>query len=109
MHVAHQMLMEFMMTGTRSAFMPHLHIGSDSQLMTTNRRRHNQGSQAKRLTAGQAKALSARNLTEETCREFDYILSHHNGEPVQAALYRDKSGRAVAQKVQTKDKRFHHW
>lgn len=60
----------------------------------------------KALLQGEAKALSARKLTEETCRRFDYIMAHYNGEPVQAALYRDKNGRAVAQKIRTKDKRF---
>lgn len=67
----------------------------------------NQGqAKQKDLLQGEAKALSARNLTEETCRRFDYVMAHYNGEPVQAALYRDKNGRAVAQKIRTKDKRF---
>lgn len=67
----------------------------------------NQGkAQQKNLLQGEAKALAARNLTEETCRRFDYIATHHNNQPVQAALYRDKNGRAVAQKVRTRDKSF---
>ena len=96
--------------GHTFCFSCHTYISEpDSQAVNDNEPAavHNQGqAKQKDLLQGEAKALSARNLTEETCRRFDYILSHHNGEPVQAALYRDKNGRAVAQKVRTKDKRF---
>ena len=52
------------------------------------------------------KRYKARGLTEETCRKFGYVCTHHNGELVQAAIYRDAKGRPVAQKLRTKDKKF---
>ena len=55
---------------------------------------------------GQARALTARGLTEETCRKFGYRIATRNGEPVQVADYRDAEGTLVAQKVRTKDKKF---
>lgn len=58
------------------------------------------------LLTGTFEAIQARRLTEETCRKFGYQVAHHRGEPVQVATYRDQSGRPVAQKLRTKDKRF---
>ena len=58
------------------------------------------------LLQGEAQALPARGLTEETCQKFGYICTTHNGENVQAAMYRDAKGRPVAQKLRTKDKKF---
>lgn len=50
-------------------------------------------------------ALSARALTEETCRKWDYGVNHELG--VQVANYRDlTTGKVVAQKVRRPDKSF---
>ena len=58
------------------------------------------------LLEGQVQAISARQLTEETCHKFGYLASTYQGEPVQVAVYRNKSGIPVAQKLRTKDKQF---
>lgn len=58
------------------------------------------------LLQGHYEALPARCLTEETCRKFGYIVTTWNNEPAQVATYRDHSGRQLAQKVRTKDKKF---
>ena len=58
------------------------------------------------LLTGTFEAIQARRLTEETCRKFGYQVAQYRGEPVQVATYRDLSGRPVAQKLRTKDKRF---
>lgn len=58
------------------------------------------------LLEGEVQALPARGLTEETCLKFGYTCTTHNGELVQVATYRDASGRPVAQKLRTKDKKF---
>ena len=64
--------------------------------------------EAKRQDLLQAtfQAIPARGLSEETCRKFGYGVTTHKGQPVQVATYRDKSGRPVAQKIRTADKRF---
>jgi twinkle protein len=55
---------------------------------------------------GQVQALSARGLTEETCRKFGYRVTKDGAKPVQVADYRDAEGALVAQKVRDKDKNF---
>ena len=69
-------------------------------------KRHQQTPMYSDLLEGEAQALPARGLTEETCQKFGYICATHNGELVQVATYRDASGRPVAQKLRTKDKKF---
>jgi twinkle protein len=61
---------------------------------------------SKEFLLGEAQALQARGLTEETCRKFDYRVARENGQPVQVADYRDADGVLVAQKVRRKDKTF---
>ena len=56
----------------------------------------------KELLKGEVKSLRHRKLTEETCRKFGY-LCHKD---LELAVYRDKGGRAVAQKVRDKNKNF---
>ena len=58
------------------------------------------------LLKGTFENLPARRLTAEDCRKFDYQVVMYEGQPAQAATYRDKSGRPVAQKIRTRDKRF---
>lgn len=58
------------------------------------------------LLKGKAEAIPARGLSKATCKKFGYLVGHHNGEQVQMAVYRDKHGKPVAQKIRTKDKRF---
>lgn len=52
------------------------------------------------------KALEKRGITAETCKLFGYGYSHHNGNPVQVAVYRDKQGKEIAQHLRDADKRF---
>jgi twinkle protein len=58
------------------------------------------------IDAGGYRALTKRNLSEETCRKWGYSVSRFNGEPVQIATYRDTGGRPVAQKIRTPSKEF---
>ena len=58
------------------------------------------------IPTGEAKALSKRKLTEETCRKFGYTVSQYNGELVQVANYRNNEGKIVAQKIRFADKSF---
>ena len=53
-----------------------------------------------------SKRYQQEDWSEETCRKFGYGVTTHKGQPVQVATYRDKSGRPVAQKIRTADKRF---
>jgi len=63
-------------------------------------------SQQKTLLTGEIKAISARRLTEESCQKFGYMTGVHNGQPVQIAVYRDKNGKPVAQKLRNANKQF---
>ena len=56
-------------------------------------------SEQKTLLKGEIKAIPARRLTEESCLKFGYMTGMHKGQPVQIAVYRDKNGKAVAQKL----------
>ena len=59
------------------------------------------------LIHGEPKAIPARGLNEDDCRKFGYLIgTKANGEPVQIAQYRDKSGNIIAQKVRGRDKSF---
>ena len=58
------------------------------------------------LLQGTFEAIKARRLTEETCRFYGYQVAQYGGEPVQVANYRDGTGRPVAHKLRTRDKRF---
>lgn len=55
---------------------------------------------------GEYRALSKRNITEETCKKFGYFIGEHKGETVQVAQYRNAEGQVIAQKVRTADKKF---
>mgnify|MGYP003644768433 FL=1 len=56
----------------------------------------------KDLLPGEVKSLKHRGLTEETCRKFGYLCN----KDLELAVYRDKAGKAVAQKVRDKAKNF---
>jgi len=58
------------------------------------------------LLNGDYTEITARGLTEETCRKYGYMVGEYKGQRVQIATYRDASGQPVAQKLRTKDKRF---
>lgn len=62
--------------------------------------------QQKDLLQGIPKAIPARGLTEATCKKWGYLTGQQNGQPVQIAVYRDKSGKTVAQKIRTPTKQF---
>lgn len=50
--------------------------------------------------------LTARKVSERTCRYYNYGVAHYKGHPVQVAQYRDKMGKIVAQKLRFADKKF---
>lgn len=54
----------------------------------------------------QHRDLPRRHLRKSTVQKYGYGTATYHGQPVQVATYRDRDGRAVAQKVRTKDKRF---
>jgi len=58
------------------------------------------------LLTGEAKAIPARGLTVESCQKYGYLTGVHNGQPVQMAVYRDKHGKPVAQKLRNAKKQF---
>lgn len=75
--------------------------------------RESTGEKPKRaMVTGEAGALSARGITEETCRKWGYLLGRHphpktrEEARVQIANYRDESGHVVAQKLRWGDKSF---
>lgn len=55
---------------------------------------------------GELKALPKRNLTEESCKVWDYKVGTHNNQPVQVANYRNMQGEVVAQKLRFPNKEF---
>ncbi len=59
------------------------------------------------IPIGEARDLTKRHLTEETCRRAGYTVSRMGGELVQVANYRDpETGEVVAQKVRGAGKEF---
>jgi twinkle protein len=56
---------------------------------------------------GEVVSLSARGITEETCRKWGYCVGEVAGQPVQIANYKDSSGVRVAQKIRFRNKDFH--
>lgn len=55
---------------------------------------------------GRYSALTARGISEETCRKSGYWLAKVNGNMYQVADYRDQNGSIVSQKVRDKEKNF---
>ena len=51
-------------------------------------------------------ALSNRHIHEESCRKWGYGIGEFNGEVVQVATYKDRTGTPVAQKIRFKNKDF---
>lgn len=51
-------------------------------------------------------AISARGLTEDTCRKFKYYVGNYKGKAVQVACYCDDAGNTVGQKFRFADKSF---
>ena len=58
------------------------------------------------LLSGIPKAIPARGLTEASCKKWGYLTGQHHGQPVQLAVYRNKGGKPIAQKVRTQNKQF---
>ena len=56
---------------------------------------------------GEATTLSARGISLDTCRKWDYCIGEVAGQPVQIANYKDASGQRVAQKIRFRNKDFH--
>lgn len=67
------------------------------------------GTKRKRMAdfvTGEVQALTARGITEETCRKFGYVVGKNkDGKAVQIANYR-RDGQVVAQKLRFRDKKF---
>lgn len=57
------------------------------------------------LIEGSFKALTARGITEETCRKWGYKVGRYKGRPVHVATY-SPAGSPVAQKIRFPDKDF---
>ena len=58
------------------------------------------------ITNGEMRALAKRNITEETCKHWNYRVGTMNDRPVQIANYCDASGLVVAQKLRFPNKEF---
>jgi twinkle protein len=58
------------------------------------------------LLRGSYTSLAKRQLTEETCRFWSYIMADKNGSKVQAAQYLTNDRQVVAQKLRFPDKTF---
>jgi len=57
------------------------------------------------LKIGQAQALPARSITEESCQKYGYKMGTYNGQTCQVAIYR-RDGQEVAYKLRFRDKSF---
>jgi twinkle protein len=51
-------------------------------------------------------SLTKRDLSEATCKKFQYAIGTHHNKPVQVANYHTPAGQLVAQKVRYQDKDF---
>jgi twinkle protein len=79
----------------------HSYTGETTGMMTAE-------TETKGFLTGHYEHLTARKITEETCRKFEYQLGEdHYGKPVQIANYRDALGVRVCQKIRDKDKNFY--
>lgn len=58
------------------------------------------------IDPGEARPLSKRKLSQETCQKFGYTVSSFNGQTVQVAPYYDADGRLVAQHIRFPNKDF---
>lgn len=70
------------------------------------------GKRPRALAQGEVRALPAREITEETCKKWGYLVGEvphpktKKPERCQIAQYRDETGRVVAQKLRWADKTF---
>jgi len=58
------------------------------------------------VVGGDHRALPRRQITEESCRKFDYQVGRVGGQLAQIAVYRDASGTACARHMRFEGKRF---
>jgi twinkle protein len=58
------------------------------------------------LLTGEVRGLRSRNITDETCKKFGYMVGEYRGDTVQIAPYYDKDGMLIAQHLRTKAKEF---
>lgn len=80
---------------------------TEGETLKTETQPHNEANTNFNLLEGTPRAIPARGLSEEDCRKFGYLIgTKANGEQVQIATYRDKQGKAIAQKLRGKDKSF---
>ena len=60
----------------------------------------------KNLIDGYFAQLTARGISEETCRLYDYRIGEYLGRPVQIENYRNEAGEIVVQKTRDENKNF---
>lgn len=58
------------------------------------------------LPFGEYRALTKRNITEETCKKFGYFVTDYKDGKAQVAPYRNAEGTVIAQKIRTPGKEF---
>jgi twinkle protein len=58
------------------------------------------------VSPGEFRVITARNLSEDTCKKFGYSISKFNGQTCQVAPYYNDEGRLVAQKLRLPGKEF---
>ncbi|AVQ80740.1 DNA primase [Variovorax sp. PMC12] len=75
----------------------------DGEAPTTKQRKTRM---SENLISGDVRALPKRDIREETCAKFGYMVGQFKGETVQIAPYRNKDGDLVAQKLRNADKEF---
>lgn len=55
---------------------------------------------------GEIRPLSARGISDTTCKKFNYMVGKYKDQTVQIANVYDEDGTRVGQKIRTKDKKF---
>lgn len=58
------------------------------------------------LLTGEIRGLRSRNITDETCKKFGYMIGEYKNDTCQIAPYYDKDGVLIAQHLRTRDKEF---
>jgi twinkle protein len=90
--------------GHSHCFVCSAHTPADGEATTTKQRKTRMSDD---LLTGTVQALAKRDIREETCAKFGYMVGQRrDGTWVQIAPYRNKDGELIAQKLRTADKDF---
>ena len=84
----------------------HYHDNGSNNDIHNSQPRQRQFEMNKDFVDGDIQFLSARGITEDTCRKWDYRVGDLGGQKVQVANYKDSSGKKIAQKVRFRNKDF---